>query len=56
MPSATRSAGASEKYLVAYRVVVSRRAGSRGIERITANRPQEEIGRWQRAADAVKAA
>lgn len=46
----------SEKYSVEYRVVASRRAGSRGIERITANRPQGEIGRWQSAADAVKAA
>ena len=56
MSSATRSAGALEKYSVAYWVVASRRAGSRGIERIAANRPQKEVGRWQRVADAVKAA
>ena len=56
MRSATNSAGASEKTLVVYRVVASRRAGSRSIERITANRPQEETERWQPAADAVKAA
>ena len=59
MPSAARSAGASEKYLVAYRVAASRRARSRGterVERITAKRPQEEIGRCQRVVDAVKAA
>ena len=40
----------------ALRVVASRRAGSRGIERIAAKRPQEEIGRWQRVAGVVKAA
>ena len=45
-----------EKYLVACRVVASRRAGSGGIERIAAKRLQEEIGQWQRVADAVKAA
>ena len=50
------SQGASEKYLVACRVVASRRAGSGGIEGIAAKRLQEEIGQWQRVADAVKAA
>ena len=55
-PSVTASAGAPEKYRVAWRRslhrVLDREASSaaRGID------PQEEIGRWQRGADAAKAA
>ena len=44
--------GASEKYLVAWRVIASRRAGSRGIKRITVRRREKEDCNDDRASRA----